>query len=168
MNWQMKKLEREIASWPGVSAHPHRFGGREFRFGNAEVGHVHMGGVVDIPFPRAMRDALLAEGFAEEHHWVPNSGWTSFRVRREDQLQHAVWLLRFSYARQAIKNANAPQKVFDEESLRLQLREPYRSLLERFVRPVAEDHSNAGGSTPGMTNSHTSLENGASVEGAAR
>ena len=106
MNWQVQQLESEVASWPGVSVHPHRFGGREFRFGKAEIGHAHVGGVVDIPFPRAMRDALLAEGLAEEHHWVFRiSGWATFRVRREEQLQQAIWLMRLSYARYAIKNA---------------------------------------------------------------
>lgn len=46
----LKNLEDEISAWPQVSIHPHRFGGREFRFGNAEVGYMHTGGVVDIPF----------------------------------------------------------------------------------------------------------------------
>ena len=90
MNWQVKKLESEVASWFGVSVHPHRFGGREVRFGKAEIGHVHMGGVVDTPFPKPMHDALLTEGLAEQHHWVPNSGWTTFRVRREEQMQRAL------------------------------------------------------------------------------
>lgn len=146
MNWQVRMLESEVASWPGVSVHPHRFGGREFRFGKAEIGHAHMGGVVvDIPFPRAMRDALLAEGLAEEHHWVPNSGWTTFRVRREEQMQQAIWLMRLSYARYAIKNANAAREVFEEESRRLALREPFRSLLERFLPQIPEGHSNLEG-----------------------
>ncbi len=48
----LKKLEDTVASWPQISVLPHRFGGREFRFANAEVGHVHDGGIVDIPFPR--------------------------------------------------------------------------------------------------------------------
>jgi hypothetical protein len=39
---------------------------------------VHECGVVDILFPRSIRDALLAEGLAEEHRWVPNSGWAHF------------------------------------------------------------------------------------------
>src|SRR5438094_87060 len=48
---QLRKLEEQVAAWPHVSVHPHRFGGREFRFGNAELGHVHLGGTVDIPLP---------------------------------------------------------------------------------------------------------------------
>jgi Family of unknown function (DUF5519) len=62
MNY-LKPLEAEVSALPNVSIHPHRFGGREFRFGNAEVGHTHAGGIVDIPFPRPVRDALLAEGW---------------------------------------------------------------------------------------------------------
>jgi hypothetical protein len=50
-----------------------------------------------------VRDALLAEGLAEEHRWVPNSGWTSFHVRSEDDFKHAVWLMRLSYLRYALK-----------------------------------------------------------------
>ena len=61
MNY-LKKLEDVVSAWPNVSVHPHRFGGREFLFGSAEVGHIHIGGIVDIPFPRSVRDALLAEG----------------------------------------------------------------------------------------------------------
>jgi len=63
----LKRLEEEVSAWPEISVHAHRFGGSEFRFGSAEVGHVHEGGVVEIPFPRSVRDALLAEGLAEEH-----------------------------------------------------------------------------------------------------
>ena len=57
----LKRLEEEVSTWPQIAIHAHRFGGREFRFGSAEVGHVHEGGAVDIPFPRPVRDALLAE-----------------------------------------------------------------------------------------------------------
>jgi hypothetical protein len=40
-----KRLECELSTWPGISIHSHRFGGREFQFGSAEVGHVHTVGV---------------------------------------------------------------------------------------------------------------------------
>jgi Family of unknown function (DUF5519) len=130
---QLKNLEDIVASWPQISVHPHRFGAREFRFGNAEVGHVHHGGIVDIPFPRSVRDALLAEGLAEEHQWVPDSGWVTFRVRSEKDLQHAQWLLRLSYFRYALKTAADPSKLFSEASEELQLTVRFKSLLEAFI-----------------------------------
>jgi hypothetical protein len=64
----LRKIEEEVSAWPQITVHPHRFGGREFRFGRAEVGHVHEGGILDIPFPRPIRDWLINEGLAEEHH----------------------------------------------------------------------------------------------------
>jgi len=138
--WSMnnpKKLEDGVSTWPHISVHSHRFGGREFLFDKAEVGHVHTGGIVDIPFPRAVRDALLVEGLAEEHHWVPNSGWITFRMRGEKDLTHALWLLRLSYLRYALKTANAPQKLFEEESEQLHLSPQFKSLLEPFVPKTA-------------------------------
>jgi hypothetical protein len=124
----LKKLEDIVGSWAQISVHPHRFGGREFRLAHAEVGHVHEGGIVDIPFPRSIRDALLAEGLAEEHHWVPNSGWITFRVRSESDLQHAVWLMRY-----VLKTAANPQELFAEVSRELRLTAPFSSLLEQFA-----------------------------------
>jgi hypothetical protein len=138
----LKTLEAEVSAWPNVSIHPHRFGGREFRYGNAEVGHTHTGGIVDIPFPRSVRDALLAEGLAEEHRWVPNSGWTTFRVPSEEGLSHALWLMRLSYLRYALKSATDPQKLLEQESEQLHLSSQLKALLEPFV-PRTANHVSA-------------------------
>jgi Family of unknown function (DUF5519) len=129
----LKRLEEEVSAWGNISVHPHRFGGREFLFGNAEVGHVHTGGIVDIPFPRAVRDALLAEGLAEEHHWAPNSGWITFRIRHEQDVSHAICLMRLSYLRYSLKRAADPRKLFEQESEELGLSPRFKSLLEPFV-----------------------------------
>jgi hypothetical protein len=130
---QVKTFEDVISAWPRISVHPHRFGGTEFQFGDAEVGHVHTNGVVDIPFPRSVRDALLADGLAEEHHWVPNSGWITFRMRGEEDLSHALWLMRLSYVRYALKTSTDPKKLFEQESEKLRLNPHFKSLLEPFV-----------------------------------
>ena len=106
-----ERLEQEISSWPGVSSQPTRFGGREFRFKAVEVGHIHVGGTIDIPFPRSVRDALLAEGLVQEHRWVPNSGWITFQVRGEEDFKHAVRLMRLSCLRYALKTASDPHGV---------------------------------------------------------
>ena len=139
---QMKKLEEQVAAWPHISVHPHRFGGREFRFGNAELGHVHLGGTVDIPFPRAVRDALLADGLAEQHRWVPNSGWTTFHVRSERDLKHALHLMRLSYVRYALKTASDPRGMLEHESEELGLSPHLRSLLRQHL-PTKEEYVTA-------------------------
>lgn len=133
----LKNLEDEVSTWPSISMHPHRFGGREFRFGKAEVGHVHTGGIVDIPFPRPVRDALLAEGLAEEHRWVPDSGWITFRIRGDGDLKHALWLMRLSYLRYSLKKAIDPRQLLEQESEELHLSPRFKSLLEPFVPKTA-------------------------------
>ena len=127
------RLVRELSSWPGVSTNPHRFGGTEFRFKAAEIGHIHPGGIVDIPFPRSVRDALLAEGLAQEHRWVPNSGWITFQIRGEDDFTHALWLMRLSYLRYTLKTANDPLRYLDDQSEELHLAPQLKSLFEALV-----------------------------------
>lgn len=128
-----KNFQEQVAGWPGVTAHAHRFGGTEFRLGSAEIGHLHPGGILDIPFTRAIRDALLEEGLAEKHHWVPDSGWTTFRMRSEKDLQHALWLMRLSYLRYSLKTASNPDEVFQTESSQLQLGARFTTLLRQFL-----------------------------------
>jgi len=129
----LEKLEREISSWPEVSAHPHRFGGSEFQYRSAEIGHAHIGGIVDLPFPRSIRDELLAEGLAEEHRWLPNSGWVTYHVRGEEDFSHAVWLMRLSYLRNALKSASDPRRLLEEYGRKLQLTTRLKSLFEPLV-----------------------------------
>ena len=136
----LKKLEDEVSTWPHISVHPHRFGGREFRFGSAEVGHVHAGGVVDIPFPRSIRNRLLAEGLAEEHRWVPNSGWVTFHVRSDEDHRHALWLMRLSYLRYALKRVPDPCRLLNAESEDLHLNPQFKSLLEPFIPLSANNY----------------------------
>ena len=129
----LKALEDHVCTWPGVSAEPHRFGGRGFRLGKLEVGHMHDDGAVEIPFPRVLRDELLKEGLAEQHRYVPDSGWITFYVRSKDDLRHAEWLLRLSYLRFVLKAVPDPGKRFEEESERLGLNPQLRALLASFV-----------------------------------
>lgn len=130
LTWSFKKT---VSAWPHISVHLHRFGGWEFLFGKAEVGHVHIGGVVDIPFTRAIHDALLDENLAEQHCWVPHSGWTTFRMRSERDLEHALWLMRLSYLRYQLKGSRDPGQLLERASEDLNLSVRFSSLLAQFV-----------------------------------
>jgi len=91
-------IAAELTRWPGVSAHPHRFGGTEFVFGERrEIGHIHGDHLVDIPLPTRLRDELVAAGRAQAHHILPESGWISFYLRRPDDVANAIELFRQSY-----------------------------------------------------------------------
>lgn len=90
-------IRNEVGAWPGVSAHPHRFGGTEYRLGRREIGHVHGERLVDIPFPKRVRDELVTTGEAAAHHILPESGWVSVYLNREGDAERAVGLLRRSF-----------------------------------------------------------------------
>lgn len=86
-----------VSQWDGITAASHRFGGTEFNLGKVEVGHVHRGGMVDIPYTRKLRDALIETGAAEPHHLLDESGWISFYVRSPRDVEAAIRLFRLSY-----------------------------------------------------------------------
>lgn len=92
-----EQIHNQVLQWPGVSDHPHHFGGREYRLGKREIGHIHGDRLVDIPFPKKVRDEIIAAGQAQAHHVLPDSGWVSFYLRAEEDVQPAVALLRRSY-----------------------------------------------------------------------
>ena len=89
-------IEEELTSWDGVTAHPHRFGGVEFRLGRRELGHLHGDRFADLPFPRRLRDQLVAEGRARPHHVLPDSGWVTVPM---DDPEALTALFRITYDR---------------------------------------------------------------------
>src|SRR5438067_10825513 len=94
-----QQIEREVTSWPGVTAVPHRFGGVEFRAGRRELGHLHGDRLADLPFPIRVREQLVREGKAEPHHVLPESGWVSRRIRGSEDVDAVVALFRMNYER---------------------------------------------------------------------
>ena len=92
-----EKILTEVATWKGVTQRPHRFGGVEFRYGKTELGHIHGEKLLDIPFPKKIRDAIVEAGDALPHHILPETGWVSFYLRQEIDVEQAITLLHVSY-----------------------------------------------------------------------
>ncbi|MEP7134888.1 MAG: luciferase family protein [Chloroflexota bacterium] len=90
-------ITKAVTTWDGVSAAPHRFGGVEYVIGKREVGHIHGDHMVDIPFPKKVRDEIVAAGRAQPHHILPETGWVSFYLRQDDDVEKAITLLHESY-----------------------------------------------------------------------
>ncbi len=100
------RIVKEIEKLPGVTVHAHRFGGTEFRLGRRELGHVHGDYQADMPFPMRIRNQIIAEGRAEPHHILPESGWITLRFLRESDVERAVGLFRLSYELARSKKQN--------------------------------------------------------------
>lgn len=92
-----KIITDTLISWEGVSIAPHRFGGIEFRLGTRELGHIHGDHLVDIPFPRKVRNEIVSAGLAKPHHILPDTGWVSFYIHEAGDEHKAIDLLERSY-----------------------------------------------------------------------
>jgi len=88
-----------VATWPGVETAAHRFGGTEFRLGRRELGHLHGDRIADLPFPRDVRDQLIATGQANAHHVLPDSGWVTASLDGPDDAERVIELFGLSYER---------------------------------------------------------------------
>jgi hypothetical protein len=88
-----------VTGWPGVESASHRFGGIEFRVGRRELGHLHGDRIADLPFPRRVRDELIAAGRARPHHVLPDSGWVTTSIATPADADNALELFRMAYDR---------------------------------------------------------------------
>jgi hypothetical protein len=94
----IEAVRAAVGSWEGVTMQEHRFGGIEFRLGRRELGHLH-GTIADLPFPRSVRDELIAAGRATPHHVLPDSGWVTAPMRTASEVAGVIDLFRQSYER---------------------------------------------------------------------
>lgn len=94
-----QRISEVVGSWPGVESGPHRFGGIEFRLGRRELGHLHGDRIADLPFPRRVRDELIAAGRARPHHVLPDTGWVTVPLGDPEDADSVIELFRLSYNR---------------------------------------------------------------------
>jgi hypothetical protein len=64
-----------------------------------ELGHLHGSSFADLPFPRKVRDELIAQGRASVHPPLPDSGWVRRRMDGPDDAEAVIELFRMSYDR---------------------------------------------------------------------
>ena len=101
-----EEIEREVAGWEGVEERPHRFGGVEFRVNGHEIGHLHGSRLADLPFPVRMRKELVESGKARLHHALPETGWVSYPIRGEQDVEGALELFRLNHERLTARERN--------------------------------------------------------------
>jgi len=92
-------IEREVKSWPGVTTGDTGRGGLQLNYGRVELGHLHGSSFADLPFPKKVRDQLIAEGRASVHPPLPNSGWVRRRMDSPEDTEAVIELFRMNYDR---------------------------------------------------------------------
>lgn len=75
--------------------------GTDFYVGDEELGHVHLNGEAHLATSPALRQALVARGFARPLRWggAAYPGWTEYSVRTAADAAHATWLFELNYHR---------------------------------------------------------------------
>ena len=89
-------IESTVRGWAGMRAGIHRLGGIGFFCRGKETSHIHGNGLLDCFVGRAKRDRLVASGRALPHHVFPNSGWISFWIEDESDVEAALRLIRIA------------------------------------------------------------------------
>jgi hypothetical protein len=120
-------VERELLGWPGVSKVTMQGGQGQggflvppanvYRFGQRELGHIHVTGVADLTFTRAIHDQLVSAGRAEPHG-AGFAGVVSYHLRDTADVPGAVELFRLNYDRaraSAERRGARPPGSGDEE-----------------------------------------------------
>ena len=92
-------IEREVKSWPGVTTGDTGRGGLQFKYGRVELGHLHGSSFADLPFPKKVRDELIAQGQASVHPPLPESGWVRRRMDSPGDTDTVIELFRMNYNR---------------------------------------------------------------------
>jgi hypothetical protein len=72
-------------------------GARNYR--GVELGHLHGDSFADLPFPKKVRDELIAEGRASAHPPLPDSGWVRRRMEGPGDAEAVIGLFRMNYDR---------------------------------------------------------------------
>jgi Family of unknown function (DUF5519) len=94
-----ERILTAVTGWRGIATATGDYGETDFLVNGRSIGHVHGGYQADIPFPRRVRDELVAAGRTGPHHVHPNSGWTTLYIRTDADADQAVELLRINYDR---------------------------------------------------------------------
>lgn len=92
-----EKIHLVMIAHNNIVAGVHRFGGTEYKVGKREIGHIHGNHLVDIPFPKKIRNEIVDNGEAQPHHVLPKSGWVSIYMHNEKDVDRAINLLKKSY-----------------------------------------------------------------------
>ena len=103
-----ERIIATITSWPGITTAIGEFAETEFYLDGRMLGHVHGDYQADIPYPRRIRDELVASGRTGPHHIHPDSGWTTRYIASDADADEVVELIRINYDRVSQSRARRP------------------------------------------------------------
>jgi Family of unknown function (DUF5519) len=95
-----QELRQRILNLPGVTERENAgIHENAFFVGHTMFMHIHGHGHCDIRLSKADQKRVLAEGKARTHRWAPETGYVTFVVNNEKDLEPAMDLIRMSHRR---------------------------------------------------------------------
>ncbi|MFC7176863.1 luciferase family protein [Halosegnis marinus] len=118
-----QSVEQAIVSraseWDGVTTATRRGGRVEFVYDGEDIGHIDDDGSLDLPLSIPVREALVAAGRTHAHPTYPKTGWTTFDIRGQDDVEEAVRLLRLAYVYYVLEASNDDGRAALADSIAL-------------------------------------------------
>jgi hypothetical protein len=93
------KIQREVGSWPQVRVDVYPHGMIFFHVGRREIGHLHGDRLADLPVPVRIREQWVAAGKASLHYLHPRTGWITYYIKSDRDVEPVVELFRLNYHR---------------------------------------------------------------------
>jgi len=101
-----QRVAEAIAQWPNVNARSHWLlgdervvDGADFYLGDDELGHIHLDSEAHVACSLAVADRLVEAKLARRFEW--SRKFVVFDIRRQSEVEHALWLFRLSYDRRS-------------------------------------------------------------------
>ena len=105
------RIQREVGSWPDVRVDAYAHGMVFFHVGRREIGHLHGDRLADLPVPVRIREQLVAAGKASLHYLHPTTGWISYYIKSEQDVEPVIELFRLNYHRPWLEAERKPASL---------------------------------------------------------
>jgi hypothetical protein len=101
----------QVTEWEGVATTERADGRTVFTYAGTEFAHIDDDGSLDLPLSRRLRTALVAADRAEHHPVYTETGWTTFDIRGESDVEAAVKLCRLAYVYRRLDESTHDEKA---------------------------------------------------------
>ena len=97
-------VSKEIQQWDNIISATHweihnnnKANGSDFYVGLAELGHIHLDGMLHLPSTKEISKLLIQAKIAEKFIYVQH--WVQFKIHNQASVNQAIWIFRLHYDR---------------------------------------------------------------------
>ena len=115
-------VSKEIQEWDAIISATHweihnnnEPNGSDFYVGAAELGHIHLDGMLHLPSTKAFSKLLIEAKIAQK--FIYGQNWIQFKIHNQASAAQAIWIFRLHYDRLCgIDDAEIAARILDFKS----------------------------------------------------